>query len=83
MPVNDGTIVYQDVNSNPIQYFDCKSYRTLQADYVPTVDGTITYYLQPPSTYDQTLFNLAGDDDLYGSPATCGAIISSRALAPT
>ena len=31
-------------------------------------DGTITYYIQPPSTYDQTVFNLAGDDDLYGSP---------------
>jgi hypothetical protein len=68
VPVSPGTIVYQDVNSNPIQYFDGKSYRTLQADYVPTVDGTITYYLQPPSTYDQTHFNLAGDDDLYGSP---------------
>jgi hypothetical protein len=68
VPVNPGTIVYQDVNSNPIQYFDGKSYRTLQADYVPTVDGTITYYIQPPSTYDQTVFDLAGDDDLYGSP---------------
>ena len=68
VPVNPGTIVYQDVNGNPIQYFDGKSYRTLQADYVPTVDGTITYYLQPPSTYDQTQFNLAGDDDLYGTP---------------
>ena len=35
---------------------------------MPTVDGTITYYIQPPSTYDQTVFDLAGDDDLYGSP---------------
>lgn len=68
VPVTAGTVVYQDVNGNPIQYFDGKLYRTLQADYVPTVDGTITYYLQPPSTYDQTVFDLAGDDDLYGSP---------------
>lgn len=68
VPVNLGIIVYQDVNSNPIQYFDGKTYRTLQADYIPTADGTITYYIQPPSTYDQTVFNLAGDDDLYGSP---------------
>ena len=43
-------------------------YRTLQADYLPTVDGTITYFIQPPSTYDQTVFDLAGDDDLYGNP---------------
>jgi hypothetical protein len=68
VPIKPGTMVYQDVNSNPIQYFDGQNYRTLQADYVPTVDGTITYYIQPPSTYDQTLFKLAGDDDLYGSP---------------
>jgi hypothetical protein len=68
VPVKPGTTVYQDVNGNPIQYFDGQSYRTLQADYVPTEDGSISYYLQPPSTYDQTVFNLAGDDDLYGSP---------------
>ncbi len=61
-------MVYQDVNGNPIQYYDGKTYNTLQADHIPTVDGTITYYIQPPSTYDQTVFNLAGDDDLYGSP---------------
>ncbi len=68
VPITAGTVVYQDVNGNPIQYFDGKLYRTLQADYVPTGDGTISYYLQPPSTYDQTVFDLAGDDDLYGSP---------------
>jgi hypothetical protein len=68
VPVTPGTIVYQDVNGNPIQYFDGNIYRTLQADYIPTEDGTITYYLQPPSTYDQTVFNLAGDYDMYGSP---------------
>jgi hypothetical protein len=66
--VNPGLVIYQDVNGNPIQYFDGKIYRTLQADYIPSVDGTITYYIQPPSTYDQTVFNLAGDDDLFGSP---------------
>lgn len=68
VPATPGMVVYQDVKGNPIQYFDGKTYRTLQADYVPTVDGTITYYIQPPSTYDQTTFSLVGDDDLYGSP---------------
>ena len=68
VPANPGVVVYQDVNGNPIQYYDGKIYHALQADYVPTVDGTITYYIQPPSTYDQTIFNLSGDDDLYGSP---------------
>ena len=68
VPVVPATVVYQDVNGNPIQYYDGKIYRTLQADYLPTVDGTITYYIQPPSTYDQTVFDLAGDDDLYGNP---------------
>jgi hypothetical protein len=68
VPVNPGVVVYKDVNSNPIQYYDGKIYHTLQADYVPTVDGTITYYIEPPSTYDQTVFSLIGDDDLYGTP---------------
>ncbi len=68
VPVVPATVVYQDVNGNPIQYYDGKIYRTLQADYLPTVDGTITYYIQPPSSYDQTVFDLAGDDDLYGNP---------------
>ncbi|GLQ91517.1 beta strand repeat-containing protein [Dyella acidisoli] len=68
VPITAGTLVYQDVNGNPIQYYDGKLYHSLQADYVPTVDGTITYYIQPPSTYDQSVFNLAGDDDLYGTP---------------
>ena len=68
VPVRPGLVVYRDVNGNPIQYYDGKIYHTLQADYVPSVDGTITYYIQPPSTYDQTVFSLTGDDDLYGSP---------------
>ena len=68
VPASPGVVVYQDVNGNPIQYFDGKIYHTLQADYIPSVDGTITYYLQPPSTYDQTVFSLTGDDDLYGRP---------------
>ena len=68
VPVRPGLVVYRDVNGNPIQYYDGKIYHTLQADYIPSVDGTITYYLQPPSTYDQTVFSLTGDDDLYGSP---------------
>ena len=68
VPVTAGIVVYQDVNGNPIQYYDGTNYFTLQADYVATSDGTITYYLQPPSTYDQTVFNLAGDDDFYGHP---------------
>jgi hypothetical protein len=68
VPVVPATVVYQDVNGNPVQYYDGETYRTLQADYVPTVDGTITYYIQPPSTYDQAVFDLAGDDDLYGNP---------------
>ena len=49
-----GITVYQDVNGNPIQYFDGKLYHSLQADYVATTDGTIMYYIQPPSTYDQS-----------------------------
>jgi hypothetical protein len=68
VPANPGLVVYQDVNGNPIQYYDGKIYHSLQADYIPSVDGTITYYIQPPSTYDQTVFSLTGDDDLYGSP---------------
>ena len=68
VPASPGLVVYKDVNSNPIQYYDGKTYQSLQADYIPTVDGTVTYYIQPPSTYDQTVFSLTGDDDLYGSP---------------
>jgi hypothetical protein len=67
VPASPGVVVYKDVNGNPIQYYDGKIYHTLQADYIPTVDGNITYYIQPPSTYDQTVFSLTGDDDLYGS----------------
>jgi len=68
VPMTPGTIVYRDINGNPIQYSDGKTYYTLQADYIPSKDGSITYYIQPPSSYDQTVFSLTGDDDLYGSP---------------
>ena len=33
--------VFQDVNGNPISYFDGQEYRSLQADYVASGDGTI------------------------------------------
>ena len=68
VPVNSGITVYQDVNSNPIQYFDGKSFHSLQADYVASPDGKVMYYIQPPSTYDQTAFDLTGDYDLFGHP---------------
>jgi hypothetical protein len=68
VPRNFGITVYQDVNSNPIQYYDGKTYHSLQADYVPSPDGTLMYYIQPPSTYDQTAFSLVGDYDLFGHP---------------
>ena len=68
VPTNFGITVYQDVNSNPIQYYDGKTYHSLQADYVASPDGTIMYYIQPPSTYDQSSFNLLGDYDLFGHP---------------
>lgn len=68
VPTNFGITVYQDVNGNPIQYFDGKTYHSLQADYVASTDGTLMYYVQPPLTYDQSTFNLTGDYDLYGAP---------------
>ena len=68
VPTNFGITVYQDVNSNPIQYYDGKTYHSLQADYVASPDGTVMYYIQPPSTYDQSTFNLVGDYDLFGHP---------------
>jgi hypothetical protein len=68
VPVNSNITVYADVNSNPTQYFDGKQYWSLQADYVVPGDGTIMYYIQPPSAYDQTTFDLVGDYDLYGAP---------------
>ena len=68
VPVKFGITVYQDVNSNPIQYYDGKTYHSLQADYVASPDGSIMYYIQPPSTYDQSAFDLVGDYDLFGHP---------------
>jgi hypothetical protein len=64
----EGTTVYQDVNGNPIQYYDGKTFHSLQADYVASPDGTVMYYVQPPSTYDQSTFDLNGDYDLFGHP---------------
>lgn len=68
VPLNFGITVYQDVNGNPIQYFDGHTFHSLQADYVASPDGTIMYYIQPPSNYDQSAFNLLGDYDLFGNP---------------
>ena len=68
VPLNFGVTVYQDVNGNPIQYFDGHIFHSLQADYVASPDGTIMYYIEPPSTYDQSAFNLLGDYDLFGHP---------------
>ena len=63
-----GISVYEDVNGNPIQYYDGKTYHSLQADYIASPDGSVMYYLQPPSTYDQSAYNLTGDYDPYGHP---------------
>jgi hypothetical protein len=68
VPARPGITVFQDVNGNPIQYFDGKTYHSLQADYVASNDGTVMYYIQPPSSYDQTAFNPLGDYDLFGHP---------------
>ena len=68
IPTNFGITVYQDVNSNPIQYFDGKTFHSLQADYIASSDGTVMYYIQPPAAYDQTTVDLHGDYDLFGHP---------------
>jgi hypothetical protein len=68
VPVNPAITVYQDVNGNPIQYYDGKTFQSLQADYVASTDGSVMYYIQPPSTYDQSAFDLTGDYDLFGHP---------------
>ena len=66
VPAKLGVTVLADVNGNPIQYFDGKVYHSLQSDYVASKDGSILYYIQPPSSYDQGHFDLNGDYD----PAT-------------
>lgn len=68
VPINSSVTVYQDVNGNPIQYYDGKTFHSLQADYIASADGSIMYYIEPPSTYDQTSFDLLGDYDLFGHP---------------
>lgn len=60
--------VYQDMNGNPISFFDGQEYRSLQSDYIAAGDGTILYYIQPPSTYDPSSQPLVGDYDLLGHP---------------
>jgi hypothetical protein len=60
--------VYQDVNGNPISFFDGQEYRSLQSDYIAAGDGTILYYIQPPSTSDPSSQPLVGDYDLLGHP---------------
>jgi hypothetical protein len=66
VPAKPGITVLADVNGNPIQYFDGNVYHSLQSDYVASKDGSILYYIQPPSSYDQGHFDLNGDYD----PAT-------------
>lgn len=68
VPARPGLTVFADINGNPIQYFDGQTYHSLQADYVASDDGTVMYYIQPPSSYDQTAFNALGDYDLFGHP---------------
>jgi hypothetical protein len=63
-----GISVYQDVNGNPIQYYDGKTYHSLQSDYIASPDGSVMYYIQPPSGYDQSATTLVGDYDLFGHP---------------
>jgi hypothetical protein len=65
---NPAITVYQDVNGNPVSYYDGKEHHSLQADYVASADGTIMYYIQPPAGYDQSAFDLSGDYDLIGHP---------------
>ena len=66
--VNASIAVMQDVNGNPVQYHDGQAFHSLQADYVASPDGTVMIYVQPPSTYDQSTFDLTGDYDLFGHP---------------
>lgn len=65
---NPSFTIYQDVNGNPVQYYDGKSYHSVQADYIASPDGTLMLYIQPPPKYDQSAFNLTGDYDLFGNP---------------
>src|SRR5690606_1002201 len=68
VPGKGGITAYEDVNGNPIQYYDGKGFQSLQADYVASNDGTVMFYIEPPSTYDQAAFDLTGDYDLFGHP---------------
>ncbi len=68
VPTDPSVTVYQDVNGNPISFFDGQEYRSLQPDYVAAGDGTILYYIQPPSIYDPSNQPLVGDYDLLGHP---------------
>jgi hypothetical protein len=45
--------VYQDVNSNPIQYFDGKTYHSIQTNYTAGQDGSAMFYIEPPADYEK------------------------------
>ncbi len=68
VPAKPGITVLADVNGNPIQYYDGKVYHSLQSDYVASKDGSLLYYIQPPSNYNQGQFDLNGDYDLSTHP---------------
>jgi hypothetical protein len=68
IPTNASFTVYQDVNGNPIQYYNGKTYHSLQANYIASPDGTLMLYIQSPPKYDQSAFELTGDYDLFGHP---------------
>jgi len=64
--------VYIDVNGNPLQYtLDGKSFTAILANYLPSPDGTVMYYIQPPiskatstpTQYDPTFYDLNGEYD--------------------
>jgi hypothetical protein len=56
------------VNGNPISFFDGQEYRSLQADYIAAGDGTILYYIQPPSV---DLDDLVGELAYRGEEVGC------------
>ena len=65
---NPSFTIYQDVNGNPVQYYDGKVYHSLQADYIASPDGSLMLYIEPPPNYDQSAFSLTGDYDIFGHP---------------
>ena len=61
--------VILDVNSNPIQYtVTGNTYISIQTNFMPSPDGTLMYFIQPPVTplpsdYDPTINDLSGNYD--------------------